>query len=59
MKYILVIEDTPDGLRCTGTSKPNDVTDSLEKSLAAMTVSNWAAYLSRLGQKGLIYIEKE
>ncbi len=59
MKFILVVEDTHKGIRCTAAYKPNDLLDNLEQSIAAKTVANWAQYLKDLEAQGLIYVEKE
>jgi len=59
MKFILVVEDTPKGIRCTAAYKPNDLMDNLEQSVAAKTVENWAQYLRELEDLGVLYVEKE
>lgn len=59
MKFILIVEDTPRGIRCTATYKGNDVLDSMDQSVAAKTVANWAAALKDLEEQGLLYVEKE
>lgn len=59
MKFILVVEDTPKGIRCTAAYKPNDVSDNMDQSVAAKTVANWANYLKELEALGLLFVEKE
>lgn len=59
MKFILIVEDTPRGIRCTAAYKDNDVLDSMEQSIAAKTVANWAAALKDLEDQGLLFVEKE
>jgi hypothetical protein len=59
MKFVLVVEDTPKGIRCTAAYKPNDLLDNLEQSVAAKTVANWAQYLKELEGMGVLYVEKE
>jgi len=59
MKFILVVEDTPKGIRCTAAFKTNDVLDNMDQSIAAKTVANWAQYLKDLEAQGLIFVEKE
>lgn len=59
MKFILVVEDTTKGIRCTASFKANEIMDNLEQSLAAKTVANWAQYLKDLEAQGLIFVEKD
>lgn len=59
MKFILVVEDTHRGIRCTAAYKPNDLLDNLEQSIAAKVVANWAQSLKEQEAIGLIYVEKE
>lgn len=59
MKFILVVEDTPKGIRCTAAYKGNDVLDSMDQSVAAKTVAYWAAALKELEEQGLLFVEKE
>ena len=59
MKFILIVEDTPKGIRCVASYKDNDVLDSMEQSVAAKTVANFAQALKDLESKGLLYVEKE
>lgn len=59
MKFILIVEDTPKGIRCTASFKDNDVLDSMDQSIAAKTVANWATHLKEMESKGLLFVEKE
>lgn len=59
MKFILVVEDTVKGIRCTAAYKPNDVSDNMEQSVAAKTVANWANSLKELEEMGVLFVEKD
>lgn len=59
MKFILIVEDTPKGIRCMASYTGNDVLDSMEQSVAAKTVANWSAMLKDLERQGLLFVEKE
>ena len=59
MKFILIVEDTPKGIRCTAAYKPNELLDNLEQSIAARTVANWAQQLKELQELGVLYVEQE
>jgi hypothetical protein len=59
MKFILIIEDTTKGIRCTASYQPNDITDSLDKSISAKAVANFAQDLKELESMGLLFVEKE
>lgn len=59
MKFILIVEDTVKGIRCTASYKGNDISDSMDKSVAAKTVANWANHLKELEAQGLLFVEKE
>lgn len=58
MKFILTIEDTPKGIRCEAAFKDNDVTDSMEQSVSAKVVANFAQNLKELETQGILYVEK-
>lgn len=58
MKFILTIEDTPKGIRCEAAFKDNDVTDSMEQSVSAKVVANFAQNLKELEAAGILYVEK-
>lgn len=58
MKFILIVEDTPRGIRCEAAFKDNDVTDSMEQSTAAKVVANFAQSLKELESIGALYVEK-
>lgn len=58
MKFILTVEDTPKGIRCEAAYKDNDVTDSMEQSVSAKVVANFAQSLKELEAEGLLYVEK-
>lgn len=59
MKFILVVEDTVKGIRCTAAYKPNEVSDNMDQSVAAKTVANWANNLKELEEMGVLYVERE
>lgn len=59
MKFILIVEDTPKGIRCTATYKGNDVADSMEQSLAAKVIANFSVMLKEFEAAGALYVEKE
>ena len=59
MKFILVVEDTFKGIRCTAAYKGNDVSDSLEQSVASKVVANFSAMLKECEEAGILYVEKE
>ncbi len=59
MKFILIVEDTTRGIRCTAAHKDNDVLDNMEHSLAAKAVANFAMALKELESLGVLYVEKE
>lgn len=59
MKFILTIEDTVHGIRCQAAFKDNDVTDSMEQSVSAKVVANFASSLKELEEAGVLYVEKE
>lgn len=58
MKFILTVEDTPKGIRCEAAFKDNDVLDSMEQSVAAKVVANFAQSLKELETQGILYVEK-
>ena len=58
MKFILTVEDTPKGIRCEAAYKDNDVLDSMEQSVAAKVVANFAQSLKELESQGILYVEK-
>lgn len=59
MKFILTIEDTTKGIRCEAAFKDNDVLDSMEQSVAAKVVANFAQNLKELESQGILFVEKE
>lgn len=59
MRFILIVEDTPKGIRVKAAYNGNDITDHLAESIAAKTISNWAQTLKELEDRGLLFVEKE
>jgi hypothetical protein len=59
MKFILIIEDTVNGIRCRASFSENGVTDALAQSLSGKVVANFSESLKELEASGALYVEKE
>ena len=57
MKYIVILEDTPRGVRAVCSVTGNDVTDNVLESLAGKVLTNWTIQLKELEEKGLLVVE--